>query len=193
MKFTQLQHNIVPDRQRQPPPWQCTNGFPMGRFDDLIESGFPWTANFNSTILIPDMKFTCSGTIRVRVIVAGMLQQNGNESTRLQIWRKNSIIHDIELKSMCDTCNTNTISQISRGKDERTLRMNVQISVESGDILGIDLPPRDTVNFKLYFINSTSTTNYIFQRNLSSPIDLSSGINETTVQPLIRIEIDQGI
>ena len=178
-------------------PRPCTDGFP----DLTVNKRLRVPANFNSTILIPDMKFTCSGTVDVvQVIVAGRPQRNGNQNTgnmKLQIWRENATergrynkLEDIVLPSMCKGNRLKKV-EMFRAMYECMLRMNVHISVEPGDILGIDLPPRDIAYFNLSFIKSKSTI-YSFQPNLSSTIDLCSRINEASLRPLIKIEVVPG-
>ena len=66
---------------------QCNaiNDFPAGTTEHEVEN-FTY---YNNTILIPDMEFTCSGTV-VRVRVAGRMinkSETGNQSMKLQIWR----------------------------------------------------------------------------------------------------------
>ena len=72
------------------------------------------------------------------------------------------------------------------------LRESVQVSVEPGDIIGIELPPEQRANFKLYSVTETGLTNYIFKPRpdyQSSTIDLSNRTIETTVLPLVRVEV----
>ena len=204
MKFTQH----CAGQQGKKSSRQCTDGFPAIQefLDPTVEGVY-----LNSIRLIPDMNFTCSGTI-VRVIVAGMpIKFNDGISPRprsamnLQIWRENTTklgrYHKAEDISLPSVCKMNTrmlkkrVSGMCNGIGvcyECTLRMNMKISVESGDILGIKLPPRRNANFELYFTESL-LTNYIFERALPATIDLSSRINETAVRPLITIEVVPGI
>ena len=202
MKFTQH----CAGQQGQKSSRQCTDGFPAIQefLDPTVEGVY-----LNSTRLIPDMNFTCSGTI-VRVTVAGMskkindgINQRNRSAMNLQIWRenttKNGRYHKAEDISLPSVCKMNMlkkrVSRMCNGIGvyyECTLWMNMKISVESGDILGIKLPPRRNANFELYFTESL-LTNYIFERALPSTIDLSSRINETAVRPLITIEVVPGI
>ena len=193
----------VGQREAERSVWQrCTDGFPpMKSFQDPTVEG----VMFNSTRLIPDMKFTCSGTI-VRVRVAGE-QQGGNQKLMMtiQIWRKNITrpgwyydkIGDIVLPLMCERTtltlpNRCGMLQTCNNIRQCTLKMSENISVESGDILGIKLPPRDHTSFELYFKNSM-VSNYIFQHNSPSTINLGDKINKIAVQPLIIIEVEPGI
>ena len=80
---------------------------------------------------------------------------------------------------------------------ECTLKKNEQISVKSGDILGIKLPPSHNANFELYSVTESGLTNYIFEQDhfsiidsTSASTDLCNRTTETTAQPLIRIEVN---
>ena len=149
----------------------------------------------------------------MKVIVAGK-PQNGrppNNMTRrpikLQIWRlENSTI--VEHGRYRRVNNIDLTPNICRGNMNEirtfgginvyscTLKSSAQISVEPGDILGIELPPKPRVNLELYSVTESGLTNYIFERASacqSCIIDLfnRSRTIETTVHvlPLIRIEV----
>ena len=168
--------------------------------------------NFNSARLIPEMNFTCRGTT-MKVIVAGK-PQNGrppNNMTRrpikLQIWRlENSTI--VEHGRYRRVNNIDLTPNICRGNMNEirtfgginvyscTLKSSAQISVEPGDILGIELPPKPRANLELYSVTESGLTNYIFERASacqSCIIDLfnRSRTIETTVHvlPLVRVEV----
>ena len=168
---------------------------------------------FDSTRLIPDLKFTCSGTI-MRVRVAGRPQQDSNQSMRLQIWRRNVTertgkfkrINSIVLPSACEKMAYKMLMMTPGGPNsnmmfqqyECTLKQNISVLVKTGDILGIELPSEHS-SFKLSANRHHMLTNFIIEHNLSaSTIDLhpvSELINETAAQPLIMIELeaDQGM
>ena len=188
-----------PQDQRQGPR-QCSsiNEFPT--MEDLeVQSAVKVEFRYNSTILIPDMRLTCSGVIS-KVIIAGMMSDNhtmGNQSMKLQIWRKKIVpeperkfyrVNEIALPS---TCEFNMLTEWT--KMFRTFicecTLNISINVKSGDILGIELPPEDVADFELYSLTECMVTNYIFKRNLSLTTDLHNGDKEKTAQPFIRIEL----
>ena len=160
--------------------------------------------HFNSTRLIPDMNFTCCGTM-TKVTVAGK-QQNMScgdatcEPMKLQIWRlENSTVEGryqrvgninltFNITMTHSTDNNNVISTY-----ECILNKSVQVLVKPGDILGIELPPERKANFKLYSLTESGLTNYIFERtpdSQQSTIDLSNRMNETTVLPLVSVHVE---
>ena len=182
---------------------ECTNGFPS--MQDVQGQMINGINNFGSIQLIPDMNFTCSGTI-VKVTVAGILRHRDSQNHgRLQIWRpenkteggiKYRRVKSIALSSsICkmfkmirmlrDNINNNNITVY-----KCTLKKNKQIPVESGDILGVEPPREHNANFELYSITESTLTSYIFEHGLSFTALGSRRINESTAQPLIRIEVD---
>ena len=168
-----------PDQGTRP---LCINGFPSVEqaVRDLdfkvIEADF----KFNSTILIPDMEFTCGGTI-AKVTVAGMILDYDDReldmNLKLQIWRNQSEtlhkVYEIEIELSSDSMKLcefemQTPKKILPCVHIFTL-MEQNMSVESGDILGIELPPGPTANFKLYSVEKCRVTTYTFV-----PIDIPS-------------------
>ena len=145
-----------------------------------------------ASILIPDMNFTCDSTI-VTVTVGGVLQTGKNQSIKLCTWKKNASMPRIYHKSqeiidlapdICDYKNNRRYSCSMGGN---------QISVKSGDILGIELPPSEDADFELNSLLAPPLMNYIFEgTNLSSTVDLCNMSKIITVQPLIMLEISQG-
>ena len=206
-----------PPTPRGRPPCRAINSIPEGMQlqRDLMVGRVDY---FDSIRLIPDMKFTCSGTV-VRVRVAGRPQQDFNQSMKMQIWRANKTengiyyhrINDIALPSACEmdklipmmVPGPNKNDQIPSSVYECKVKQNIAVpAVKTGDVLGIELPPEHSTSFKIYSAMATDQErrlrlNFIFERNLSSTIDLelhSAINNETAAQPLIIIELsDRGM
>ena len=187
----------------------CTHGFPS--VQDVKGLRIKKIINFNSIRLIPEMNFTCRSTI-VTVIVAGRPQSGGLQNNmmrkpmKLQIWRlENPTIVDgryqraenINLMfNICSEINVNEI-RINLYNNisiyECILKKNVQVSVEPGDIIGIELPPEPIANFGLYSVTESGLTNYIFERTRdrrSFIVDLCNRTIEATVLPLVRVEVN---
>ena len=183
---------------------ECTDGFPSNVQDVVQNEMVDKINNFNSTRLIPDMNFTCNGTIK-KVTVTGIKQDGDRRPMRnmkLQIWRLETATewgryhrnYSIELPSSCKMNMLKVIMMFDRiGIYECTLRSNLQMSVKPGDILGIELPPKPNANLQLYSVTDSGLTNYIFERARgdlqSSTIDLCNKTNETTTLPLVRVEV----
>jgi hypothetical protein len=150
------------------------------------------------------MKFTCNGTI-TNVTVGGMMRSGKNQKMKLllRIWKENATEPGIYHKSegtivlalnnmtLCNKQNKQYICQLMGRK---------QVSVEPGDILGIEVPPSDAADFGLHSVSVPGPmTNYIFKgTNLPSTVNLCKRINEIEVRPLImfginRTRVDSGI
>ena len=200
-----------PPSPRGRPPCRAINSIPEGiqLQRDLMVGRVDY---FDSIRLIPDIKFTCSGTV-VRVRVAGRPQQDSdfNQSMKIQIWRANKTKHgiyyhrinDIALPFACEM--DKLIPMMAPGPNqsgvyECKVKQNIP-AVKTGDVLGIELPPEHSTSFKIYSAMATDherrLRNFIFERNPSSTIDLelhSAINNETAAQPLIIIELsDRGM
>lgn len=152
---------------------------------------------FGYSRLIPGMNFTCNGKIK-KVTVGGVMRSVNKrmKPVRIKFWKESAIEPGIYHKSektivlminndMCNEQNRQCMFQLM-GKN--------RISVEPGDILGIEVPPRNMANFELHSVPAPGLTNYIF--NDTNPVDLYNRTNETVIevqlQPLIMLRIDSG-
>ena len=146
---------------------------------------------FNSIWLIPEMNFTCSGTMK-KVTVVGMIRK-GKNPLQLQIWKpENTIgyrrVNNIILlpnicKSLIGIRHDDDVPEVYECK------LNIEVLVESGDILGIAVPHKRNVIFELSIAES-QLTSYIFEGGQSTTtLDLSKRTKETNSQPLIGLEI----
>ena len=179
---------------------RCADGFPdsMMQFRNDRDRSTSYFSDrsvaASYSILIPGMKFTCNGTI-TKVTVGGVMR-SGNQrmKLKLRIWKENAnklgIYHrsgkEIVL-ALNNMCNERCMFQLMSEK---------QISVEPGDILGIELPPSEDADYELHSVPAPWLTNYIFKAtNLPSTVDLCKRIDETKEKPLIMFEInrDSGI
>jgi hypothetical protein len=143
-----------------------------------------------TTLLIPEMNFTCTASI-VGFIVSGTFLDDGPHS-QVQIWRKsispsstgsyyqvgNVPVHDGSCVAMQEIVDDTYYLCI--------LHDNFQVSVQSGDILGLELPA--TVSDEILFTNG-GPTNYIFRHlnQLDSSINLSLNGSSATAQQLPQI------
>ena len=173
---------------------QCTENF-----RHKIESAEGSRRGQMSTIetrIIPNMRITCSGTI-VALIITGTRRVNGTQDPKLQIWRENKaqcgsykkVVPEIVLHgSSCSNITHIVPASIFRC----TLEQSFHVSVQLGDILGIELPPVDDATFDIYFTGG-GPVNYIFQQQLSSTVDTITKVSVTEEQPQITLDITPGI
>ena len=151
------------------------------------------------TSLIPGMNFTCNGKI-TNVTVGGQMLtgKKPNQRIKLHIWKENAtepgVYHKTEKTILLALNMCNRKKKLERYTC-RITRVK-QVSVEPGDILGIEVPPRNATDFHLYSVSAPGLTNYIFDgTDLPPTVNLCDRIDETEVQPLIMLGItrmDQG-
>ena len=174
---------------------QCTSGFP----DVASREGNGRGDSSNVvTRLFPDMRFGCGGTI-VRLTVAGRVV-NRQQNPKIQVWRENKTQSDVYFKPGSDiilerftSCDRNRLPQIPSGSGvyHCTLTEAAQVSVQPGDILGLELPPTSSHSFEIYF-TSGGPMNYVFQRQLFSTVDLSERVFVTKDLPQISLLVVLG-
>ena len=149
--------------------------------------------NSMETRLVVGMKFTCNGTI-VGWRVAGTVGQ-GRQYPKLQVWRlRNASASSQEyFKPGNDILMEGTVSSPPVDCDifEHTLDKASQVTVQSGDILGIELPPENDQAFDVLYALGGGPLTYIYRQRLPSPFDLNSTViplfGPFNVQPLINL------
>ena len=125
---------------------------------------------------------------------------NGEMDPKIQIWRENKAqcgtyykpVADIVIEST--SCNNlTTLSDPSQAVKIYvcSLKTSAVVSVQIGDILGIELPPRYDDDFELYFTTG-GTTNYIFQQQLSSTVKLATRASVSEDLPQIKLDVLSG-
>ena len=145
------------------------------------------------------MNFTCNGTI-TNVIVGGVMRgKQRMKSVRIKFWKESTIepgIYHESQKTIVLALNKNMCNKQDRQCMFRLMGKK-QISVEPGDILGIEVPQQNDADFELHSVSAPGLTNYIFRgTNLRSRVDLDDSIMEIEVQPLIMFGMrsrDSGI
>lgn len=112
--------------------------------------------------------------MRVR---AAVQDSNTGQTLKLQIWRESETQPGLYYKM------SSTIlirwpnppcyqSSLIRGIFQCTLiREDFRISVQPGDFLGLEIPPINNDDLKIYFKDG-GPTNFVFQRRLDSTVDL---------------------
>ena len=146
------------------------------------------------------MNFTCHGTI-VGWTVAGERVQGRTQYPELQVWRADPSRgldyyykpgQDIPVNPEGPACDivTKTCGQIFQCR----LRVANQVSVQPGDVLGVELPQVTVSGFHLHFISIPGTQDhYIYRRQLQSSVHTSSyTLRLSADQLLISLEIKPG-
>ena len=172
---------------------QCTSGFPdVSPNENLNGQGDNTKV---TTQLFPDLRFGCIGTI-VRMVVA-VDNKRGQHSPKLQIWREDKaqtgIYHrqgaEIQIIDDNPAC---IRDRRSHDVFRCTLNEMYYISVQPGDILGLELPPRKDVDFDIYFTPG-GPTSYIFEGKLNSTVNISEAADESNYLPQISLVVILGM
>ncbi len=149
------------------------------------------------------MSFTCPGTI-VGWTVAGR-RREGTQYPKLQIWREDSSQRhyydkqgqDIQVDANGSACDilTQTCGQIFQCR----LRAANRVSVKTGDILGVELPPTSpgSSGFDLFFTRSPDQEHLSFRGQLSSRVHATTTSRDGSFlhigdQLLVSLEVYQG-
>ena len=156
------------------------------------------------TRLIFSMNFTCSGVI-IGWTVSGRASE-GTQFPKLQVWRANSSQgpdfyfksgKDIQVDAEGTACEilTKTCGQIFQCR----LSNDHQVSVQFGDILGVELPPHDDSAFELFFLINRPDlrqNHFVFRQQLSSTVRIvrqqEHSFYLTEDQLLLTLELSLG-
>jgi hypothetical protein len=147
-----------------------------------------------TTVLFPNLTFGCNGTIvRLTIAVADnySLEEWGQSAPKIQIWKENQSIY----KSGPEILISNS-SCVDLTLNERILQCTLseaaRISVQPGDILGLEIPPITIGHngYKILFKASNEPTAHIFLHHQDEPstvnqYDLSEADDITSQLPQI--------
>ena len=160
----------------------CTEGFAQG-LPSSIE-----------TRLIPVMAITCNGTV-IGWTVSGRMG-GGTQFPKLQFWRSSNQQdyrkrgEDIPVnprnRSTCEVI-TQTCGQVF----QCSLTTAAQVSVQPGDILGVELPPENNRGFEILFEFGTQQQ-HVYRQQLSSTARISSSNFYVLHQLLASVQINTG-
>ena len=160
--------------------------------------------------LIPDMNFTCNGTI-VGFTVAGRQRKGPWRSMNpiIQIWRPgncSNIYNKISSDkfAIADLCTEPSIIFQRSNANDQVWKCNLsttnlsQVPVQAGDTLGLLLPPRRNASFQLSIMGvSRGPINYVFEDQKVLAVDLRS-VTGTSVRmnqelPQITVQVESGM
>ena len=143
-----------------------------------------------TTVLLPNLTFGCSGTI-VRLIIAVAHNYDSGQpeqpATKVQIWKATQNLYKSgpEILVSNSSCVNLTLNE---GILQCTLSDAARVSVQPGDILGVEIPPiaADHNGYKILFNTSSESAAHIFrQRQPSSTVNLLEADNITSHLPQI--------
>ena len=169
----------------------CTMGFPTTVPDCTADNCVIKGSDTLTTLVIPEMSFTCLGTV-TGWRVAGEIH-GGDKNSFLIIWRERSNepgtydrVNRTELGICGDGSSVTGISNVY----ECTLPQDERVSVQPGDIVGMQLPEVNNVRFQLYFNSNNGPTNYIFNHRSSPTINLNNSPELDQFGPQISLTVE---
>ena len=173
---------------------QCTSSFPdVNSHEGVVNQYSTVTV---TTILFPKLRFGCTGKI-VRMKVARSRNRNQQEPPKIQIWRENEtqpgdqvlyykIGLDLPIVNSDSLC---TRARYSDGIFRCTLNEPFQVSVQLGDILGLELPPENDIYFMSTEGQTPPVNYYEFKEKLDSTVNISQGVHQTNGIGLAQINL----
>ena len=171
----------------------CTVGFPTTVPDCTADDCVTKESNTLTTRIIPEMSFTCLGTV-TGWRAAGEIRggENADKNPFLIIWRERSNepgtydrVDRIELGICGNGFSVTGISNVY----ECTLPQDERVSVQPGDIVGMQLPEVNNVRFQFYFNNNNGPTNYIFNHRSSLTININNSRESDQFGPQISVTV----
>lgn len=176
----------------------CTRGFLD--FPALFESDGGGNSNVTITLLIPDMNFTCDATLAGFTFTAINRRNKGQQDPKIQIWREHEhqtgiyyktgpaiVVNNSKDTGVCD----DGLPDIARRTYWCFLKKDFQVSVQPGDVLGLELPHTDDDDFDFLFTEG-GPMNYIFEQPLNSTIELSNHQTSKSQLPQITFSLTSG-
>ena len=149
-----------------------------------------------TTRIIPDLSFTCSGIV-THWRAAGEIETRANARTNsvLSIWREREDsepgtydrVGGIEL----GICGSEDPAPLVMGMSKCTLSQSERLSVQPGDIVGIELPRFNRPKFRLHFDSSGGPTNYIFNEEPLQTVNVNQNDGTESAQPQISLTVER--
>lgn len=175
----------------------CTRGFPNYPASEL---GSRTSGDHITTLLIPKLNFTCNSSI-IGFAVAGE-QLASQPHSRFQVWRQNNSQNSAIYSRTGNSIPVNVPSsggsvsgavclasrRIIQDIFWCILRENLKVSVQPGDILGLELPRTDDTEI---WFTSEGPVNYMFE-NRPDSVSLSHADSNPQQLPQILFHLTSG-
>lgn len=168
---------------------ECIRGFPD---IPVTEVNHRTSSSSITTLLIPDLNFTCNASIVGFIVTGGNFYRS--PYSKLQIWRndhsKNSVYSQVRSGISVNLVNGGPVcvaSWVVGALSWCILDDDLFISIQPGDILGLELP-RSNSEVEIFFTRR-GPINFVFERQLglSSTANLLSNRSFSEVQQLPQI------
>ena len=147
-----------------------------------------------NTIIIPDMRFTCSGMITGWRAAGELRLASRSRNSSLIIWRERRSEPGIYVgldRIQLGNCGSELPMMEINNVYECDLPQSDRVSVESGYIIGIETPGQDTANFRIYFNSSGGPINYIFNHRSNRVMNLDNSTELVQLVPQISLTVER--
>ena len=131
---------------------ECTDGFPSLFHIDYVEDMTTLETRDRRQVLIPDINFTCDGTI-TKWIFGAEWKGNTDTYTELQVWRRTDNVYTRVRATTITVAGENT-SQVYE------YPLDLPLEFREGDILGYFQAFRQKSQLNLYLEESERLTTY---------------------------------
>ena len=128
-----------------------------------------------TTHLFPNLRFGCTGTIMSLTVAMADGEGKQDPGPKIQIWRENETHSGLYYKTGTDIAISYSLCEnlLDEGTFQCTLNEATRVSVQPGDFLGLEIPLTSGDNYEIIFKKNDGSKAYIFQRQMSSTINLS--------------------
>ena len=164
----------------------CTDGFPTLLHIDKVAGNIELKTKEKRQVVIPDINFSCNGTITRWIVGAERKRGNPEAYTELQIWRRTSKTNQYMKVN-------GTSIMVSVKNDSEVYEVEASLDFQEGDVLGYFQPKRSKSKLDLYLENSERITTYHTElgNNLTPPatgeLFSTDGASDDTRYPLIAV------
>ena len=157
----------------------CISGFMsldrMNKVLDIVN------APYDQQAIIPEINFTCNGTIRTWIIL-GQWRNNGENNIELQIWRSSGSGSYNRVQSTVVTVATS--NDIALG----VYHLPTNLSFQAGDILGFYLPSDSRFRLRLAMHMEPLQTVYLRNGNPDTEFDTTASSSSRMQNVLVSVE-----
>ena len=160
----------------------CTSGFmDLDRMNKVLSNCIVNAPN-NRQAIIPEINFTCSGTIRTWII--GGQWRNGQNNTDLQIWRRNENgLYKKVRSSEIHVTESNTTGLY-------WYHLSTHLSFQEGDILGFYQPPQS--QFRLRLAVRVDPLQTVYLRNGNPDTEFATTASSSSRMQNVLVSVETG-
>ena len=159
----------------------CTSGFiSLDRMNKVLDNYIVNAPN-NQQAIIPEINFTCNGTIRTWII-GGQWRNNGENNIELQIWRSSGSVSYNRVQS--------TVVNVATSNATWVYHLPSNLSFQAGDILGFYLPSDS--RFRLRLAVRMDPLQTVYLRNGNLPTEFATTASNSSRMQNVLVSVETG-